>query len=66
MKYTEVSPIQAQDFNRNILKTILQLETTFFEMAAEDKRNVIIVCDRGTYDPSACKLHVCIGSVMAL
>ncbi len=66
MKYTEVSPIQAQDFNRNILKTILQLETTFFEMASEDKRNVIIVCDRGTYDPSACKLHVCIGSVMAL
>ena len=67
MKYTEVSSIQAQDFNRNILKTILQLETTFFEMAAEDKlRNVIIVCDRGTYDPSACKLHVCIGSVMAL
>ncbi len=57
MKYSEVSPIQAQEFNRNILKTILQLETTFFEMAAEDKRNVIVVCDRGTYDPSACKLH---------
>ncbi|XP_064392262.1 TRPL translocation defect protein 14-like isoform X1 [Halichondria panicea] len=53
VKYSEVSPIQAQEFNRNILKTILQLETTFFEMAAEDKRNVIVVCDRGTYDPSA-------------
>lgn len=57
VKYAEVSPVQARDFNRNILKTIIQLETTFFEMAFEDKnkRNVIIVCDRGTFDPSACE-----------
>lgn len=55
VKYAELSPGQARDFNRNILKTILQLETTFFEMAVEDKRDVIIVCDRGTFDPSACE-----------
>lgn len=55
VKYAEISPVQARDFNRNILKTIIQLETTFFEMAVEDKRDVIIVCDRGTFDPSACE-----------
>ena len=53
---------QAMDFQRNILKTILQLETTFFEMAEGDKKNVLVVCDRGTMDPSACVcvcVHVC-------
>ena len=55
MKFSEVSPIQAKDFQRNILKTIIQLETTFFEMAREDKKNVLVVCDRGTMDPSACE-----------
>ena len=55
VKFSEVSSIQAKDFQRNILKTTIQLETTVFEMAREDKKNVIVVCDRGAMDPSACE-----------
>ena len=46
---------QAFDFQCNILKTILQLENTFREMAERDEGNVLIVCDRGAMDPSACE-----------
>ena len=54
-------PSQAQRFQDNILKTILQLEKTFFDMAEEDQGNVLIVCDRGAMDPSACEsVSVCV------
>lgn len=33
----------------------MQLEATFFELAEEEKKNTLVVCDRGTMDPSACK-----------
>ena len=46
---------QAFGFQCNILKTILQLETTFVEMAEKDQGNVLIICDRGAMDPSACE-----------
>ena len=52
-------PSQAQRFQDNILRTILQLEKTFFDMAEEDQGNVLIVCDRGAMDPSACEC-VCV------
>ncbi len=55
MKFAEFSPVQAEKFQRNILKTIIQLESTFFELAEEDTKNVLVVCDRGTMDPSACE-----------
>jgi len=50
-----LKPSQAQRFQDNILRTILQLEKTFFDMAEEDQGNVLIVCDRGAMDPSACE-----------
>lgn len=54
VKFPEMSHEQVLSFQRNILKTILQLESTFFELAEEDRdKNVLIVCDRGTMDPSA-------------
>ena len=60
MRFEEFSPAQVTSFQRNILKTILRLETTFFELAEEDKgKNVLVVCDRGTMDPSACECCVC-------
>ena len=54
VKWAEVTKCQAKQFQENILKTIVQLEQTFFDMAEGDRGNVIIVCDRGTMDPSAC------------
>ena len=53
--WTEVNEVQAIEFQQNMLKTVLQLEATFFDMALEDKKNVIVVCDRGSMDPSACE-----------
>ena len=54
-------PSQAQRFQDNILRTILQLEKTFFDMAEEDQGNVLIMCDRGAMDPSACEsVSVCV------
>lgn len=57
VRFPEFSPEQVTSFQCNILKTILQLETTFFELAEHDKKNVLIVCDRGTMDPSACNFQ---------
>ena len=55
MDFSRTTKEQALVFQRNILKTILQLETTFFEMAEKDKGDVLIICDRGAMDPSACE-----------
>ena len=55
MKFSVLTPEQARGFQENILLTIMQLERTFFQLAEGDRRNVLIVCDRGAMDPSACK-----------
>ena len=60
MKFSTLTPEQGDGFQENILLTILQLERTFFQLAEGDRGNVLIVCDRGTMDPSACELCVCV------
>ena len=59
VKFDRVTASQARKFQENILRSILQLEKTFFDMAEEDQGNVLIVCDRGAMDPSAC-VCVCV------
>ena len=44
----------ADAFQKNVLKTVLQLEKVYFDLAAQDEDSVIVVCDRGAMDPSAC------------
>ena len=46
--------LTADAFQKNVLKTVLQLEKVYFDLAAQDEDNVIVVCDRGAMDPSAC------------
>ncbi len=60
----ELSASQKMSFQCNILRTILQLESTFFELADDEVGNVLVVCDRGTMDPSACTFFKtpCIGN----
>lgn len=36
---------------------MIQMENTFFALAERFNRDCIIICDRGTMDASACKLH---------
>ena len=41
-------PLQA-----NLLKTMLQIENAFFDLAEESNRNCLVICDRGAMDASA-------------
>jgi hypothetical protein len=42
-------------FQENLLKTMIQMENTFFALGERFNRDCIIICDRGTMDASACK-----------
>lgn len=55
VRFDELSAVQANKFQCNVLKTILQLEATFFELAEEEKKNTLVICDRGAMDPAACE-----------
>ena len=52
------SRFPAYKFQEDLLKTLLAVEATFFNLAradAENGKKVIALCDRGAMDPSACK-----------
>jgi CYTH domain-containing protein len=52
--FSELSLQQANGFQANLLKTMMQIESVYVELAAlEPEKNVLIVYDRGTMDPSA-------------
>jgi hypothetical protein len=44
----------AYKFQENLLKTMLQIESTFFALGESCTRDCLIICDRGTMDASAC------------
>lgn len=39
------------------MKTLLQLEQTFFDLAAGCRRNTLVISDRGAMDPLSCKFQ---------
>ncbi|XP_023941730.2 TRPL translocation defect protein 14 isoform X2 [Bicyclus anynana] len=43
----------ATKFQENLLKTMIQIENTFFELGRTCQRNCLIICDRGAMDASA-------------
>lgn len=45
------------NFQENLIRTMLQLEQTFFDLAATCKKDALVICDRGAMDPSSCKSH---------
>ncbi|VDL77163.1 unnamed protein product [Nippostrongylus brasiliensis] len=54
VKYEELNHDQAYLFQKDLLKTMLQIEDTFFNQAATTTdKNVLVICDRGAMDPSA-------------
>ena len=55
MKYSELNSEQALLFQQQILSTMLEIEKTFDLLAKGDRRNVLLVCDRGSMDPFACE-----------
>jgi hypothetical protein len=46
--------VKAFKFQENLLKTMLQIENTFFQLGESLSRNCLIICDRGAMDASAC------------
>ncbi|XP_031780346.1 TRPL translocation defect protein 14 isoform X4 [Nasonia vitripennis] len=45
--------MEAFKFQENLLKTMLQIENTFFQLGESLSRNCLIICDRGAMDASA-------------
>uniref|UniRef100_A0A0K0E8I5 AAA_28 domain-containing protein n=1 Tax=Strongyloides stercoralis TaxID=6248 RepID=A0A0K0E8I5_STRER len=53
VKFCELSEEQIYTFQKDLLLTMLRIEETFFNLAElEKEKNVLIICDRGTLDPS--------------
>jgi len=44
---------QRLEFQENLLKTMFQIEDTFFSLASTQTRNCLVICDRGAMDCSA-------------
>ncbi|XP_039437313.1 TRPL translocation defect protein 14 isoform X3 [Culex pipiens pallens] len=44
---------EAYKFQENLIRTMIQIENTFFELGRSCTRNCLIICDRGVMDASA-------------
>jgi len=53
VNFAELSTQAAEDFQANLLKTMLQIENSFFDLAMGSMRNCLVICDRGAMDASA-------------
>uniref|UniRef100_A0A0V0G872 NadR/Ttd14 AAA domain-containing protein n=1 Tax=Triatoma dimidiata TaxID=72491 RepID=A0A0V0G872_TRIDM len=53
IKFSDLTEEEAFKFQENLLRTMLQIENTFFELADSCSRNCLIICDRGAMDASA-------------
>lgn len=53
VKFADLTPDEAAKFQENLLKTMIQIENTFFELGRTSQRNCLIICDRGAMDASA-------------
>ncbi|GMR30473.1 hypothetical protein PMAYCL1PPCAC_00668, partial [Pristionchus mayeri] len=54
VKFAELTQEQAYEFQKDLLLTLVRIEDVFFHQAElEQKKRVLIICDRGAMDPSA-------------
>lgn len=53
IKFSDLNEDEAVLFQENLLKTMMQIEDTFFELGRTCQRNCLIICDRGAMDASA-------------
>lgn len=53
VKFADLSPEMAQEFQSNLLKTMLQIENTYFDLAKKSNKKCLVICDRGAMDASA-------------
>ncbi|XP_067004207.2 TRPL translocation defect protein 14-like [Anabrus simplex] len=53
IKFSDLSVEEAVKFQENLLKTMIQIEDTFFALGESCSRDCLIICDRGAMDASA-------------
>jgi len=53
VKFGDLTSEAAFNFQENLLKTMLQIENSFFSLADTCKKNCLVICDRGSMDASA-------------
>ncbi|XP_072388371.1 TRPL translocation defect protein 14 isoform X1 [Diabrotica undecimpunctata] len=53
IKFADLNQHESVKFQENLLKSMLQIEDTFFQLGKTCKRNCLIICDRGAMDASA-------------
>lgn len=53
IKFAELNSEQALEFQNSLLRTMLSIERTFFQLAQSLQQNCMVICDRGTMDASA-------------
>ena len=54
VNFAELSVQAAEKFQANLLKTMIQIENSFFDLASSGgNQNCLVICDRGTMDASA-------------
>ncbi|XP_014609180.1 PREDICTED: uncharacterized protein LOC106789474 [Polistes canadensis] len=53
IKFSELNAEEGFKFQENLLRTMIQIENTFFQLGESCSRNCLIICDRGAMDASA-------------
>lgn len=53
VNFAELTDEAAERFQENLLKTMIQIENSFFDLANSTERNCLVICDRGAMDASA-------------
>lgn len=53
IKFSDLNSDETYKFQENLLRTMIQIENTYFELAKSCRRNCLIICDRGVMDASA-------------
>lgn len=50
--------VTAHKFQENLLRCMLQIENTFFELGESCDQDCLIICDRGAMDAAACNTTI--------
>jgi len=53
VNFAELPEYAQFEFQENLLRTMIQIENSFFALAEASERNCLVICDRGSMDASA-------------
>jgi len=53
IKWSDLTEEEVFFFQENLIKTMMQIEDTYFDLAASCPQNCLVICDRGTMDATA-------------